>query len=135
MNVIYNLRVCEIHMPNHTPGRETKKGWTPAPSHGDLRNCGVCNKEFVALRYHTKYCSPECQKKNNNKVSLEAYYKKKDVLSGKTKRRCKNPDCNIILSRYNKEKYCGPCARKNFITRLVADGHSIQYAEEHWLIN
>lgn len=122
MNVTYNL----IDMVN-------------AASHQVIRNCGLCGKEFVALRYNTRYCSPVCQKKENNNKALAAYYKNKEIksgiLSGKIQRRCKNPECNIILSRYNKEKYCGPCARKNFITRLVADGFDPEYAEHHWLIN
>jgi len=107
-----------------------------APSHNEERKCRLCSKDFIAYRYNSFYCSPECSKKRNNQLALDSYYNKKTRLSGKAgKRICAVPDCGTILSRYNKAKICEPCKRKKFITKLTNWGYTQQQAEEHLLIN
>jgi len=67
-----------------------------------------CNNEFEAKTHNQKYCSDECCRIATNQKLKEAYYEKKDRLSGK-ERICKNKDCNVILSRYNSGRICDKC--------------------------
>jgi hypothetical protein len=42
---------------------------------------------------------------------MEKYYERKARRAG-AERKCKNPDCDVKLSRYNDSWICGKCERK-----------------------
>jgi hypothetical protein len=69
-------------------------------------------KEFNPKTHNQKYCSDECCRIATNQKLKDAYYEKKARLAGK-ERICKSKGCNVILSRYNPEKYCMDCINKD----------------------
>jgi hypothetical protein len=68
-------------------------------------------KEFNPKTHNQKYCSDECCRIATNQKLKDAYYEKKARLAGK-ERICKTKNCNVILSRYNPEKFCMDCINK-----------------------
>lgn len=68
--------------------------------------CAYCSKEFEKKTHNQKYCDSECCRKATNERIMKRYYERRDNRLGVNKRVCKNPDCNIPLSRYNEESYC-----------------------------
>jgi len=75
-----------------------------------------CKNKFTAKVYNTIYCSAECRKIVTNKKLLENYYEKKK--NRQTKRICKTDGCDTILSRYNDEKICEACKKKDSLKDL-----------------
>lgn len=68
-------------------------------------------KDFEPKTHNQKYCSDECCRIATNQKLKEAYYEKKARLAGK-ERICKSKSCNVVLSRYNPEKFCSDCLNK-----------------------
>ena len=68
--------------------------------------CAYCEAPFDKKTHNQKYCDAECCRKATNERIMERYYERRDNRLGVNKRICKNPDCNIALSRYNEESYC-----------------------------
>ena len=60
------------------------------------------------------------------KIFLQIITRKKNNKN--KKRICKTPNCNTILSRYNKEKICENCKRERYIKRLMSWGWSEKQA-------
>ena len=85
----------------------------------DCANSDCC-KPFMPRVYNAIYCSAECRKIVTNQKVLQRYYDKKARLN--SRRVCSTDDCNIVLSRYNKEDICEPCKRERLIQRLIGWG-------------
>ena len=79
-----------------------------------------CSNVFTPKTYNAIFCSADCRRVVTNKKLLDNYYKNKEK---KNKRRiCGSPDCDTILSSYNKEDICEACKRERYIKRLVSWG-------------
>ena len=75
------------------------------------KQCKECGKDFEPKTHNQKYCSDECCRIATNQKLKEAYYEKKDRLSGVVFK-CKGKGCNNELSRYSTDKTCATCQAK-----------------------
>ena len=71
-----------------------------------MKDCANCGTPFDSNRKNQKYCTPVCCKLATNKKIMEKYYERKKRLSGEI-RHC---ECGQLLSRYNANTQCHPCA-------------------------
>lgn len=71
-----------------------------------MKDCANCNQPFESNKKNQKYCSPACCRLATNKKIMAKYYENKKRLSGE-KRYC---ECGQLLSRYNENNSCSPCA-------------------------
>lgn len=70
-----------------------------------------CQVAFETVTHNQKYCSDDhCRLATNARI-MEKYYERKARRAG-AERKCKNPDCDVKLSRYNDSWICGKCERK-----------------------
>lgn len=69
-----------------------------------------CDKIFRKKVHNQKFCSKECCRiSTNEKLLLRYYDNKKPIDMGRV---CASVDCTTILSKYNKDLYCGSCKMK-----------------------
>lgn len=74
-----------------------------------MKDCANCNHPFESNKKNQKYCSPACCRLATNKKIMAKYYENKKRLNGE-KRYC---ECGQLLSRYNENNLCSPCAINN----------------------
>ena len=71
-----------------------------------------CQIAFETTVHNQKYCCDDhCRLATNARI-MEKYYERKARRQGAV-RRCKNPECDTKLSRYNDSWLCGKCETKD----------------------
>lgn len=75
-----------------------------------------CGNIFKKKVHNQKFCSKECCRiATNEKLLLRYYDNKRPVDEGRI---CASIDCTTILSKYNKDQFCGACKLKREVAVL-----------------